>query len=387
MVDFVQTPTLNSNVYRSMYLDQQPYDLFLLNDLIRTAAILCLCDKGRGYCPFYSPDSIMEQYVKLSRERNILRYFIDNFEEILLMYIYSRFGKSFNVNIERVKDTGVAFPIGSFVCQTELYVVYNPFELISYLEKIALSIFLYSGENGFVSKKINRRQAKCTEGPNTTVVDERFKKMLNVKPYQNYAYISSELIQDKDKKMNGISVINSLSTDENNSPFMNMYCQRPTVLLQSTTSYAQTQEYNAQPPIIPGPLACESEVESYINSQCIMIGFNSFFSEKHRITLLYLDCIRTLLYTGLASINTLFILENHRAEQANKEKKIGKPSLVTPKKLPDPLKTRAGIGTNTNRAPTTTYKINDCQNRPQLLDNFFQQQKLQIDVTISSEYK
>lgn len=182
---FVQVPATSCLLdtqqdTKSVYVDNMPYDLFILTDLTRCAAILKFCEDPDNVTETSSTDEIFDAYIRLSKQHDdgIMNFFLTNFEQVLLMYISARFGNLFNVIIERVKEPLVKFPVGCFVEKTNLIVIYSPPALIEYVDRLSMSL-LYTSSNSFIR---NNDSSDAFRSRAMKMFDDKMQKVLNVGP-------------------------------------------------------------------------------------------------------------------------------------------------------------------------------------------------------------
>lgn len=299
------------------------YDNFLLNDLTRSAAVILMSQDLENSDEFSSTDDIFESFLKFSRSQgSIMNYFLSKFEQILTMYIYARFGNLFNVIVERVKDTLVKFPIGVFVDNSNLIVIYSPAKLIEFVERLSMSIFLYSSDNGFIR---NRDSDNVFNSQAMKIHDERLKRFLQLEKEQEVQYNNSfhdSLPREYADFFNGITGfvddnretrLDQLVCENVHQPFLNTQPNDYSLLSYSSTRPCQfaNDDFGTDDALF--------FTSNYLVAQKMMLEFNKMFSEANKSDLMFLASIRTIMATAVRPIVDLFIVQNETKEREHKE--------------------------------------------------------------------
>lgn len=367
---FMHLPSLGvlNNGAKTINIDNMTYDKFLLNDLTRVAALLCLND-GQPR-KFHSSDDVFESYLRFANVTSMLEYFLENFEHIILMYIYSRFGKIFEVSIERVNDPVVKFPIGCYTSNTHLVVLYTPARLQEYIERLSMSIFLYAtdSEDAELSATVSRmwnvqrvKRPKNKRLEELLQVDERdlingknqlFPSFHNTLPVEIGDFMSGvnglnkndckknqtelrcssfgdttgfiPINIDRQSVLSDPFVINKTHRVEENLSFLSSSLM-PTFKKKRTNggTLKDTEDFNKH--IFRGNEVNPNleTIHNYLESQQMMLQFNSIFCYGNRTSLIYLAGIRTILSTAIRPIVDQFVISNDRTGKP-------KPKMPTP---------------------------------------------------------
>lgn len=332
---FIRVPAQDENNTKSVFIDNLTYDMFLLTDLTRCAAILKFCEDPDNITETTSSDAIFDSYFKLTKnlETGIMNYFLTNFEQILLMYIHSRFGNLFHVIIERVKEPLVKFPIGCFVDKTNLIVIYSPPTLIEYVDRLSMSLLLYSSNNGFIR---NSDSNEIFKSKAIKAFDDKMKSILNVDDLQHTFYSDSyhsKASREIGEFLNGIAP----NYEENMEQLTCDNLTHPSITKTIISTFAMS---HFDPIAFSSTRVCydnendddDNEINTndalfltsnYIAAQNMMLDFNRIFSEKNKSSLLFLSTIRTLLSTAVRPIVDLFVIRADEKEQKinNKRKR------------------------------------------------------------------
>lgn len=327
---------------KSVFVDNMPYDLFILTDLTRCAAILKFCEDPDNITETSSTDEIFDLYIKLSKQFDdgIMNFFLTNFEQILLMYIHARFGNLFNVIIERVKEPLVKFPVGCFVDKTNLIVIYSPPSLIEYIDRLSMSLLLYTSSNSFIR---NNNSNEVFKSRAMKIFEDKIHKVLNTGGNVQQTYISDSLHsrapQVVREFLNGIAP----NYDDNMSQITCDTLAHTTIAKTVASTFAMSHYDHIA---FSSARACydddndddNANGENYINNNSndalfltsnylatknMMLYFNRIFSEQNKSSLLFLSTIRTILSTAIRPIIDLFVLnaDERQQEATNKRRR------------------------------------------------------------------
>lgn len=330
---FIHVPKQSDETTKTVFIDNLPYDLFLLTDLTRCAAILKFCEDLDNITETTSTDSIFNAYIKLAKkvEGGIMNYFVANFEKILLMYIHARFGNLFNVIIERVKEPLVKFPIGCFVEKTNLVVIYSPPALIDYIDRLSMSLLMYSSNNGFIRSTDSER---AFQSRGVQLFDDKIKALINVDNLQcthtTNSY-HSKAPRQVEQFLNGIAPnyeesVGQLTCDSIAHPSVaKMAISTIPIPHFDPISFSSTRIcYDNEADRDKDGADDNDELfltSNYIAAQNMMLNFNGVFSERNKSLLLFLSSIRTILSTAVRPIIDLFIIRADDKEQKNANKR------------------------------------------------------------------
>lgn len=326
--DFIQFPRqAGTSILR---IDNLPYEQYILNDYTRVAAVLLLCN---GHMQgFSSTDDTFEHYLQLANSISIRDYFLQNFEEIMLMYVYARFGNLFRVVLERVPETSVSYPIGVFLKNNIVCITYSPLQLTEVVNNIALTIFLYGGRSRFL-------QSTATANEQGGDVDDDDDKdghggggggggdNNGDRPRSNLLGVPRPLNSDRfEASIHSTMQAGSFLSGVNNHS-VDMACyRRERVIKRPTFEPLFSAPYNTCPnnddPSGGGDGSDGRRTTTYLNAQKMMLAFNIIYNESNKVPLLDLACLRVLLATAVRPIiDALHVAtENSTAQKQRKQK-------------------------------------------------------------------